>query len=64
LLLIFVVCVLFIMIAFIGTMQVAKDPSDDNYYAEKGKNMKRLFWIYFALLLFVLAVVLAIIYYN
>ena len=28
---------LFIMIAFIGTMQVAKDPSDDNDDAEKGK---------------------------
>ncbi|NCU18617.1 hypothetical protein [Pallidibacillus pasinlerensis] len=61
---IFIIAGLVVLIALIGTMQVAKNPDDRNYHSEKGRNMSRLFWIYLVLLLTVLAVSLAMVYLN
>lgn len=61
---IFVISALIVIVAFIGTMQVAKTPNDDNYDSEKGRNMLRLFWIYLLLIIFILIVALAMIYFN
>lgn len=62
--LVFIIAGLIVLIALIGTMQVAKNPDDRNYHPEKGRNMSRLFWIYLALILTVLAVSLAMVYLN